>query len=252
MKQLYELLTYPLSVIEDPLLDFIFISILGSISFVIAWNFVGDSGIRGKAGSILHWTVRIIVMFTLCAITSMLIKLINFIQSISINVWITIFVTLIILSIIVVIIYFTIFSKCEKEKRIISKNKNRYLTIMKRIVNNYYLKHDYKIKKEEIIISKLETEIFNDIEKMLIEEKLLVKEKDEITIEYRTVLFLEKYIRESMNYTIASLAFIITFISLFVNFLSNYNNPFTEIISIILLVFMIGFIFSLLPKDKIK
>jgi len=63
MKQLYELLTFPLSVIEDPFWDFVLLTIIGSISFIIAWNFVGETGIRGKAGSILHWTIRIIVMF---------------------------------------------------------------------------------------------------------------------------------------------------------------------------------------------
>jgi len=74
MKQIYELITYPLSVIENPFYDFILLTIIGLISFVVAWNFVGESGIRGKAGSILHWTVRLIIMVIFTTITSILIK----------------------------------------------------------------------------------------------------------------------------------------------------------------------------------
>lgn len=65
MKQLYELLIYPITVIENPILDLMFLTILGYISFVIAWNFVGKTGIQGILGSIVHWTIRIIVMVVL-------------------------------------------------------------------------------------------------------------------------------------------------------------------------------------------
>ena len=75
MKQIYELITYPLSVIENPFYDSILLTIIGMISFAIAWNFVRESGIRGKVGSILHWTVRLFVMIILTSMVSIFIKI---------------------------------------------------------------------------------------------------------------------------------------------------------------------------------
>ena len=117
MKQLYELLTYPLTVIDDPILDFIFITVLGSISFIIAWNFVGETGIRGKAGSVLHWTIRIIVMFVLSTITSILIKCALFLYNMPKEKWIMVGILFLVLIIMGIIMKFTLFSKKEKSNR---------------------------------------------------------------------------------------------------------------------------------------
>lgn len=151
MKQLYELLIYPLSVIEEPFWDFVLLTIIGSISFIIAWNFVGETGIRGKAGSILHWTIRIIVMFTLCMITSLIIKLIVFIYSIPLVVWIVIGVIIVLIGLIFVVLKLTILSKKEKKKSSIDKQKNRYIVLMKRIINNYYDKRTNILKQADVI-----------------------------------------------------------------------------------------------------
>lgn len=99
MKLLYEILTYPLTVIENPLIDLILLSILASVSFKMSWNIVGNTEIRGFLGSVLHWTIRIVSMFILTAILSFFIKLGIFLYNIPFKVWIMlgiIFITLII------------------------------------------------------------------------------------------------------------------------------------------------------------
>lgn len=74
MKLLYEILTYPLTVIENPLIDLILLSILASVSFKLSWNIVGNTEIRGFFSSILYWTIRIVSMFILTTILSFFIK----------------------------------------------------------------------------------------------------------------------------------------------------------------------------------
>lgn len=251
MKQLYELLTYPLSVIDNPLWDFIFITALGSISFLIAWNFVGETGIRGKAGSILHWTVRLIVMFALCSITSLFIKTIRFIIQIPTEVWVMIIIILILLIIIAIIVKFTFFNKKEKQSLLLIKRKNRYVILMTKIVNNYYLKQNFILSKDDIINNNEDELIYSQIEDMLIIEKLIQidKQKNKI-IDFRTIMFLEKYIKEIMNYTIGALAFMVTVITFIISILSYYNNPYIGLISIVLFIEMLGFIFKYLPNDK--
>lgn len=198
MKQLYELLTYPLSVIEDPFWDFVLLTIIGSISFAIAWNFVGETGIRGKTGSIFHWIIRIIVMFVLCMITSLIIKLIAFIYSISLVIWVVIVVIIILIGIIFATLKFTISSKEEKKKNSIDKQKNRYIVLMKRIINNYYAKRTNILKQEDIIDkNNLDDKyIYAEIEDMLIKEKLITKDKDNNTIiEYKRYNICTKWLQ---------------------------------------------------------
>lgn len=99
MKLLYEILTYPLTVIENPLIDLILLSILALVSFKVSWNIVGNTGIRGFFGSVLHWTIRIVSMFILTAILSFVIKVGIFLYKIPFKVWIMlsiVFITLII------------------------------------------------------------------------------------------------------------------------------------------------------------
>lgn len=255
MKQLYELLTYPLSVIEDPFWDFVLLTIIGSISFIIAWNFVGETGIRGKAGSILHWTIRIIVMFVLCMITSLIIKLIAFIYSIPLVIWSVIGVIIILIGLIFVTLKVTIFSKKEKKKNSIDKQKNRYIVLIKRIINNYYVKKTNILKQEDIIDkNNLDDKyIYAEIEDMLIKEKLITKDKDNnANIEFRTIIFLEKYVKDSMSYTINVLVFIITFVTLIISTFEPFDKGYNNILSLALFILIVVLIFKSLPKDKQK
>lgn len=253
MKQLYEMLTYSLSIIEDPFWDFVLMTIIGSLAFIVAWNFVGETGIRGKAGSILHWTVRIIVMFSLCLITSLVIKLVIFIYNIPLVTWLAIGIAVLLILFIVIVLKFTLFSKKEKKKNKIDKQKNRYIVLMKRIINNYYDNKNTFLKSEDIIDKNNLNDkyIYEEIEDMLIKEKLLVKdEKNNSIIEFRTIIFLEKYVKDSMSYVVNMLVFIITFITLFISVFQQLTGRYVNFLLLPLIILITVLIFKVLPKDN--
>lgn len=253
MKQLYELLTYPLSIIEDPFWDFVLMTIIGSLSFIVAWNFVGEIGIRGKSGSILHWTVRIIVMFLLCFITSLVIKLVIFIYNIPLVTWLAIGIIVLLILLVFIVLKFTLFGKKEKKMNQIDKQKNRYIVLMKRIINYYYNNKNTFLKQEDIIDKNNLNDkyIYEEIENMLIKENLLVKdEKNNSNMEFRTIIFLEKYVKDSMSYMVNVLVFIITFITLFISVfqqLIGVDVNFLLLPSITLITILI---FKVLPRGK--
>lgn len=96
---IFDLITSPYSLFDDPIYNYIAMAIVGSIAFTIAWNIVGKSGIRGELGSILHWTIRIIAFIVVWFIFSILISITIFI----INNWVMILMCLIILIILLII-----------------------------------------------------------------------------------------------------------------------------------------------------
>ena len=75
---LYELLTNiltsPLGLPIDFLYEWAILLIIEAIAFPIAWNAVGRLGVRGQAGSELHWFIRIIAYIVLWAIARTLIQ----------------------------------------------------------------------------------------------------------------------------------------------------------------------------------
>lgn len=257
MKQLYELLTYPLSIIEDPFWDFVLMTIIGLLSFIVAWNFVGETGIRGKAGSILHWTVRIIVMFLLCFITSLVIKLVVFIYNIPLVTWLAICIIVLLILLIFIVLKFTLFCKKEKKMNRIDKQKNRYIVLMKRIINyyynNYYNNKNTFLKQEDIIDKNNLNDkyIYEEIENMLIKENLLVKdEKNNSNMEFRTIIFLEKYVKDSMSYMVNVLVFIITFITLFISVFQQLIDVYVNFLLLPSIILITILIFKVLPRDK--
>lgn len=255
MKQLYGLLTYPLSIIEDPFWDFVLLTIIGSISFTIAWNFVGEIGIRGKLGSILHWTIRIIVTFALCIVISLIIKLVVFIYSIPLVIWIVMGVNIVLAGLMFAVLKLTIFSKNEKKKNSIDKQKKRYIVLMKRIINNYYDKRTNILKQADIIDKNNPNDkyIYAEIEYMLMKEKLITKDEgNNDIIEFRTIVFLEKNVKDSISYTINVLVFIITFVTLIISILEPYDRGYNDIFSLAFFILIIALIFKSLPKDKQK
>ena len=253
MKQLYEMLTYPLSIIEDPFWDFVLMTIIGSLAFIVAWNFVGETGIRGKAGSVLHWTVRIIVMFLLCFITSLVIKLVIFIYNIPLVTWLAIGIVVLLILLIVIVLKFTLFGKKEKKKNEIDRQKNRYIVLMKRIINYYYNNKNTFLKTEDIIDKNdlNDKYIYEEIENMLIKEKLLVKDKkNNSIIEFRTIIFLEKYVKDSMSYVVNMLVFIITFITLFISVFQQLTGRYVNFLLLPLIILITVLIFKVLQKDN--
>lgn len=84
MKAIFEIMTLPFSLFENPLLDYGVMTIIGAIAFRVAWDLTGEIGIRGELGSIIHWTIRIMVFVFVWAIISAIIWLVLFV----INNWI--------------------------------------------------------------------------------------------------------------------------------------------------------------------
>ena len=87
LKPLFEYFTSDLFVFDNCLHNYILISIIGFISYIIAFKSVGkfyDIGlITGKSiGSIIHWSIRFIVFLMLFKVSNVIIKVIMFIVDI--------------------------------------------------------------------------------------------------------------------------------------------------------------------------
>ncbi len=87
LKPIFEWLVDQLMLFENPIHNWILAVVIGIIAFVVAWNFVGrryrDGSIRGRTpGSILHWTIRILVVIVLYFFVAAAIWLIKFVLSI--------------------------------------------------------------------------------------------------------------------------------------------------------------------------
>lgn len=80
MNLIYELITFPLSIFDNPIYDMIIMGIIGSISFALAWRITGDLDVGGGLGSIVHWTIRLITTLAICSAISLVIIAIKFIM----------------------------------------------------------------------------------------------------------------------------------------------------------------------------
>ncbi len=98
-KFLFDLFTSPLSLFENPIYNYIAMAIIGYIAFKIAFSIVGELGLRGEAGSIVHWIIRFFVFAFIWFICCVAIALITFI----INNWIIITISAILLLIVYVL-----------------------------------------------------------------------------------------------------------------------------------------------------
>lgn len=81
LKPIFDLLTDPLQLPLPVVWDYIIMIILGVIAFKIAWNIVDKLEIGGTLGSIIHWTVRFVVLVAEWAIVTAMIKCYGWIVS---------------------------------------------------------------------------------------------------------------------------------------------------------------------------
>ena len=81
---IFDLITSPLSLFENPIHNYIAMAVIGAIAFAIAFRAVVELGLRGEAGSIAHWIIRFIVFVAIWLVSCIIIKAITFI----INNWI--------------------------------------------------------------------------------------------------------------------------------------------------------------------
>lgn len=80
-KLIFELLTSPLTVSDNYFVDSIIIGLIGIIAFKVAFKIVGDIGLFGEFGSILHWIIRFVTLFLLWFACSVFIGVTKFIIS---------------------------------------------------------------------------------------------------------------------------------------------------------------------------
>ena len=64
-KIVFELLISPLTISDNYFVNSIIMFLLGFVAFKIAFKIVGDIGVRGEFGSLLHWTIRFVVFLLL-------------------------------------------------------------------------------------------------------------------------------------------------------------------------------------------
>lgn len=114
-KILFDLITSPLSLFENPFYNYIAMAIIGCVAFKIAFTIVGDLGLRDEAGSIAHWIIRFFVFVLIWFICYVAIALISFV----INNWIIVTISAILLIIVYVLkIYANKNSKSILNKKI--------------------------------------------------------------------------------------------------------------------------------------
>lgn len=97
-KFFFDLITSPFSLFENPIYDYLVMTLIGAIAFVIAYRTVGELGLRGEAGSIAHWVIRFIVFSVIWVLCCLLIRIVYYIK----DNWITILICAIMLLLIFV------------------------------------------------------------------------------------------------------------------------------------------------------
>ena len=75
-------------------------------------------------------------------------------------------------------------------------------------------------------------------------------EKNNSRIDFETIIFLEKYVKESTSYMINMLVFIITFITLFISAFQQLIGKYINYITLPLIILVIILIFKIPPKDE--
>ena len=110
-KFIFELLTSPLGLPVHWLIEYIFLAIIGVISFNIGWEISPG----GKLGSIIHWSIRSIVFFVLWAIIYGICYLVQLL--------IKHYIVVICFILIILMVLFFIFFKKRKGNTAVNTNK---------------------------------------------------------------------------------------------------------------------------------
>lgn len=98
-KFIFDLITSPFSLFENPFYDYLAMALIGYIAYKIAFGIVGELGFRGEAGSIAHWTIRFVVMSLIWLACCIIIKVITFV----INNWLVTIISVIMLLVIYIL-----------------------------------------------------------------------------------------------------------------------------------------------------
>ena len=90
---IFDFITSPFSLFENPFYDYIAIAVIGYIAYKIAYGIVGDIGLRREAGSIAHWIIRFLVFVFIWLLCCVAIKIITFI----VNNWLVVIISMVLL-----------------------------------------------------------------------------------------------------------------------------------------------------------
>ena len=93
---IFDLITSPLSLFENPIHNYIAMALIGAVAFGIAYRAVGELGLRGEAGSIAHWIIRFFVLVFIWLFCCIVIKIITFIM----NNWLVVIISIVLLLIV--------------------------------------------------------------------------------------------------------------------------------------------------------
>ena len=109
LKPIFELVTGEFMLSNNIIYNYIALTIIGLIAFSVAWRFVGSlydmDIINGKfIGSIIHWTVRVIVFIVVFYVFSFVLWLIKFILSVPFWTWIVVVLGVIIFIVLCVLL----------------------------------------------------------------------------------------------------------------------------------------------------
>lgn len=98
-KYIFELLISPLTISNNCIINYLLTSLIGFFAYKISFGIVGDIGVRGELGSIIHWMIRFVIFVFLWAVCCLLISLFIFINK-------HIIISLIIFIIFMLVFYF--------------------------------------------------------------------------------------------------------------------------------------------------
>lgn len=95
LKPIFEWLTDGYTLFDNVLHNYLTMAIVGFIAFAVAWNIVGllyrNDMISGRiSGSILHWIIRLITFVVLFSFISVVLRVIRFIITVPLWIWLTI------------------------------------------------------------------------------------------------------------------------------------------------------------------
>lgn len=101
MSFIFEYLISPYEISDNPIMNYLLITIVGLCAFYIAFYLVGKIGARGELGSILHWTIRFVVFVILFTMVSFALRIITFITTVPIYYWIALLLIIVLIKIII-------------------------------------------------------------------------------------------------------------------------------------------------------
>lgn len=109
LKPIFEWIVDQYELFENPIYNCLAASIIGVISFAVAWNFVGKLYANGDisssaAGSIIHWAVRIAAVLAMYSLVTTIMWIIKLIWAVSWWGWIIVIGVILVIGILSIVL----------------------------------------------------------------------------------------------------------------------------------------------------